>query len=129
MSTVTTLSVTATEVRTWARARKMQVTDHGRLSRSVVAAYNKSHKRQYTPTFQQPRELLSIPGRRPDKNGVVKPYVYKATAGQVREWAQSNGFPELGDRGRIPAAVFTAFGVREIKPVKARKSRKAAKAA
>lgn len=27
----------------------------------------------------------------------------------VREWARSNGWPDLGDRGRVPADVQTAY--------------------
>lgn len=27
----------------------------------------------------------------------------------IREWARSNGFPDLGDRGRIPAAIVSAY--------------------
>jgi hypothetical protein len=27
----------------------------------------------------------------------------------VREWARSNGWPDLGDRGRVPAEVQTAY--------------------
>lgn len=28
---------------------------------------------------------------------------------EVREWARSNGWPDLGDRGRVPADVQTAY--------------------
>lgn len=27
----------------------------------------------------------------------------------IREWARSNGFPDLGDRGRIPQAIVSAY--------------------
>src|SRR5690349_11039164 len=37
----------------------------------------------------------------------------KSSAGgntkDVREWARSNGWPDLGDRGRVPADVQTAY--------------------
>lgn len=49
--------------------------------------------------------------------GVVAPRTAPrraATAGVsnsavIRDWARQNGFPNLGDRGRIPAAVEEAF--------------------
>jgi hypothetical protein len=27
----------------------------------------------------------------------------------IREWARSNGYPDLGDRGRIPQAIVSAY--------------------
>lgn len=31
---------------------------------------------------------------------------------EVRDWARANGWPDLGNRGRIPADVQTAFNAR-----------------
>ena len=36
----------------------------------------------------------------------------KSNAKEVREWAKQNGFPDLPDRGRIPAEVMDAYNAR-----------------
>jgi Lsr2 len=45
-------------------------------------------------------------GNRSSKRNAANP------TSEVREWARSNGWPDLGNRGRIPADVQTAFNAR-----------------
>jgi hypothetical protein len=41
--------------------------------------------------------------RRPGKAGPARDLA------RVREWARKNGWPDLSDRGRIPAEILTAY--------------------
>ena len=45
-------------------------------------------------------------GNRSSKRNAANP------TSEVREWARSNGWPDLGNRGRIPADVQAAFNAR-----------------
>jgi ribosomal protein L13 len=105
--------VTADDVRNWARGKGMSVAEHGRLSFDVVSAFNKTHKRQYTPTLKAPARVVTISGKKLDSKGRVNRASYTVQTSEIREWARANGF-EVGARGRFSAEILTAFGSREL---------------
>lgn len=47
------------------------------------------------------------PNRRPSGPAVRGPNASRTRA--IREWARSNGWPDIGDRGRIPIEVQDAY--------------------
>lgn len=111
MSTVRIVS--ADEVRTWARKRGIAVSDRGRLSPSVVSAYNRAHKAsQYVVQPRPAVTVVKMVGQRADKRGRNRKVTVEATVPAIRTWAQSAGFT-VGQRGRIPATVKHAYSIRE----------------
>lgn len=116
MATVKT--PTAADVRAWARGKGLIVadSDRGRLSAEVIAAYNKGRKHTYAPTMVQASavKVMDIPGYKIGKNGrKTRVTFHNVPVSEVRAWAQANGY-EVGARGRIPAEVIAAFGVRDL---------------
>lgn len=112
-----TAAPTATDVRTWATSKGIEVAAHGRLPFDVVERFNKGRKVPYVHTMKQPDALMRIEGLRADSRGVNRKVVYRITPAALRQWGLDNGFA-LTDRGRIPAEVITAYGTREAAPVK-----------
>ncbi|MCZ0981794.1 Lsr2 family protein [Streptomyces diastatochromogenes] len=43
------------------------------------------------------------------KSATAKRTKVAANSGTIRAWARSNGWPDLGNRGRVPAVVRDAF--------------------
>jgi hypothetical protein len=115
-TTNSTVAVTAETVRVWARNKGMEVAGHGRLNSEVIAAFNKAHKsRQYEVTMVQPglSRVIEVKGYKIGGNGRKVRITEKVANADVRSWARDNGF-SIGDRGRIPAEVLTAFGNRNL---------------
>lgn len=107
---------TADDVRAFARAKGLEVADHGRLSAEVIAAYNKGRKNVYSPTMVQASTIktVDVPGYKIGKNGRKTRVTFRnVPVSEIRAWAQEAGFP-VGARGRIPAEVLTAFGSRDL---------------
>jgi hypothetical protein len=103
---------TADTLREWARGRGIEVREHGRLSESLVEAYNKTHKIKYETEKRIPVRIVTMKVKVADKAGRNRSKVETVPVRRVREWALSNGFPELGDRGRLPRAAFDAYAMR-----------------
>jgi hypothetical protein len=105
--------VTADDVRAWATKRGIETKAHGRLSASLVSAFNAAHKsKRYEVSMVQPARVIVISGKRADASGRNRPVKLRATHGEVRAWARANGH-QVGTAGRIPAAVMTAFANRD----------------
>lgn len=124
MTAMLTAQPTADDVRAFAQKRGIPVKDKGRLSLAAIEAYNKVRKPEnhYVPTWDQPLPLLSIKGRKLDAAGRPRSVTLRATAPEIREWARKNGFPELPVRGRLPQAVFDAYGMKDMPKAKGRKA-------
>src|SRR5690349_10243510 len=99
---------TADMVRSWAQKKGLTVADAGRLPFDVVEAYNKAHKVKYESALRQPARLVKLTGTKTDKAGRPRSKTVTATFPEIRAWAVEAGY-NLGERGRIPADVLSAY--------------------
>lgn len=92
-------------VRTWARENGHTVGDRGRFSADLVKAFEKATGQRYE-TGHVP--TVEVKGTRvTDKNRKV-PVRKQVTLAEVRAAAAEAGVP-VGARGKVPAAVLSAF--------------------
>jgi Lsr2 len=87
----------------------------GQLNTVEFSLYNKAYEIDLTPeNADKLREALAPfieaarphrgkgPRQRSNNSGKTAPAV-------IREWARQNGWPDLSDRGRVPAEVVAAY--------------------
>lgn len=104
MATRIQASANPADVRAWAQAQGLIPTSQvrGRLSPAVTKAYNAAHGTKYREgAFVETVEVVAKPAK-------GRKVTRKVNVAEVRAAAKAAGVP-VGERGRIPASVLSAF--------------------
>ena len=92
----------ASRIREWATSNGYDIGERGRIPEYIQTAYEAAH-----PDQEAPRPTSDGDGT--ESPGVLNTAHRNTEASTVREWAINNGY-DIGERGRIPEYIRTAYG-------------------